>query len=51
MSKEAQLTTGEAWQLRGLAGQLNWILQHKNSKAQRLICCHVGDFFWGSTND
>ena len=24
MSKEAQLTTGEAWQLRGLAGQLNW---------------------------
>ena len=24
MSKEAQLTTGETWQLRGLAGQLNW---------------------------
>ena len=24
MSKEAQLTAGEAWQLRGLAGQLNW---------------------------
>ena len=23
MSKEAQLTTGEAWQLRGIAGQLN----------------------------
>ena len=24
MSKEVQLTTGEARQLRGLAGQLNW---------------------------
>ena len=24
---------------------------HRNGKVQRLICCHVDNFFWGGTND